>query len=352
MSDDPRGTDGRAARTGNRVADYGFDRPILPERGVRFYGNRPKRSHSVMPPIAHFAAAQSAGDDFADFVEFYGRAKDSRACRSIFPMAGGAHRSGSAMLYGLYHSAQGAQAQSVRIDVLANNLANTSTSGFKRDFAVFQNNRPYDVENGSGLESPGNQNALSGGVTPSKIVTDFSNGAMVRTGSSFDVALNGRGFFQVSDGNRQFLTRNGQFALNRNCELVMQGSTMRLMSAGGGSMTIPNEAARIEIASDGTVTALSADGSSTAVGRFAVVRPSSEEKLQKIGNNLYRATGEVAPAGSDVQVRQGFVEASGVSSVGEMMELIQASRAFETNVNLIKYQDDALGRLLQSAAAR
>ena len=78
------------------------------------------------------------------------------------------------MLYGLYQSAQGIQAQSSRIDVVANNLANAGTSGFKRDLAIFQSNRPYDLDHAGGSEPPGNQNALSGGVTTAQIATDFA----------------------------------------------------------------------------------------------------------------------------------------------------------------------------------
>jgi flagellar basal-body rod protein FlgF len=254
------------------------------------------------------------------------------------------------MLYGLYSSAQGIQAQSSRIDVIANNLANAGTSGFKRDLAIFQTNRPYDVENGGGYDPPGNQHALSGGVSTAQIATDFSPGPLTRTGSAYDVALTGHGFFQVSDGQQSYLTRNGQFTVSTNGDLIAQGSGMRVQSSGGQPIAIPAEATRIEIGSDGMLTAIGTDGDRTQLSRLAVVQPASEGQLQKMGNSLYRAGGSVSPAGADLQVKQGYLEGSGVSSMNEMVQMIQASRAVEANVNMIKFQDDALDRLLQATA--
>jgi flagellar basal body rod protein FlgG len=255
------------------------------------------------------------------------------------------------MLYGLYLSAQGAQAQSTRLEVLANNVANAATAGFKRDFALFQSHPPYDVEHGvSAPDQPGNQNALGGGLSTAKVTTDYSSGPLTRTGGSLDAALKGPGFFQVTDGRQQFLTRDGQFVLNGAGELTQQGSGMRVTSIAGSAIVIPADAKHISIGTDGAVTATGSDGSPTPLGRLALARPANEEQLQKVGRNLFRPSGPVAPAGNDVEVRQGFIEASGVNPVTEMMDLVQASRAFEANINMIKYQDDALGRLLQSAA--
>jgi flagellar basal body rod protein FlgG len=254
------------------------------------------------------------------------------------------------MLYGLYLSAQGAKAQSTRLDVLSNNLANSGTVGFKRDLAIFQSHRPYDVENGGFSNAPGNQSALSGGVTPAKIVTDYSNGPVVHTGGALDAALSGQGFFQVSDGNQQFLTRNGQFALNANGELTLSNSSLRVLSNVGTIINISPEAARIELGSDGSISSISDDGTRTQVGKLALVQPSSDKQLEKVGNNLFRANGPVSQAGNDLKLEQGFIEQSGVTPVSEMVDMLQASRMVEANVNLIKYQDDALDRLLQSAA--
>lgn len=254
------------------------------------------------------------------------------------------------MLYGLYLSAQGAQAQATRLDVLSNNLANAGTAGFKRDLAIFQSHRPYDLENGGFSNAPGNQSALTGGVSPAKVVTDYSNGPLVHTGGALDVALSGPGFFQVSDGNQQFLTRKGQFSLSSSGELMLQNTGMHVLSNAGNAINVPPESSRIEIGGDGTVSSVSTDGARTQVARLGLVRPGSDQQLEKVGGSLFRASSSVSPAGSDLKVQQGFSEQSGVTPVSEMIEMVQASRMVEANVNMIKYQDDALDRLLQSAA--
>jgi len=254
------------------------------------------------------------------------------------------------MLYGLYLSAQGAQAQATRLDVLSNNLANAGTTGFKRDLAIFQSHPSYDVENGGFSNAPGNQSALSGGVTPAKVVTDFSNGPLVHTGGALDVALTGPGFFQVTNGNQQFLTRKGQFSLSSTGELMLQDSGMRVLSNTGNAINVPSESTRIEIGTDGALTSVSPDGSRTQVAKLAVVKPANEQRLEKAGASLFRTNSPVSPVGNELKLQQGFTEASGVTPVSEMIDMVQASRMVEANVNMIKYQDDALDRLLQSAA--
>ncbi len=254
------------------------------------------------------------------------------------------------MLYGLYLSAQGAQAQATRLDVLSNNLANAGTTGFKRDLAIFQSNRPYDIENGGFSNAPGNQSALTGGVTPAKVVTDYSEGPLVHTGGALDAALTGQGFFQVTDGKQQFLTRKGQFSLGATGDLMLQNSNMRVMSNVGNPISVPLESAKIELGSDGTISSIADDGTRTQVAKMALVRPASNQQLEKVGKNLFRANGLVSPAGSDLKLEQGFVEQSGATPVSEMVAMVQASRMVEANVNMIKYQDDALDRLLQAAA--
>jgi len=253
------------------------------------------------------------------------------------------------MLYGLYQSAQGIQAQSSRVDVIANNLANASTTGFKRDFATFQSSRPYDVEHGGTSEPPGNQNAFSGGVGAAQVETDFSSGPLTRTGATYDVALTGHGFFQVSDGQQKYLTRNGQFTVGANGDLVTQSTGMRVLSSAGAPIPIPTESVRMEIGADGTLTSIGNDGERTQIAKIGLVQPASDNQLQKLGNSLFRNQGSVAPAAADLQTKQGYLEGSGVNALKEMVEMVQASRAVEANVNMIKFQDDALDRLLQAA---
>ena len=257
------------------------------------------------------------------------------------------------MIYGYHLSAQGARAQSIRLDVIANNLANAGTTAFKKALAVFQDNRPYDVENG-GLSGdvPGELNQSTGGITLADVVTDFSQGPLKQTGGKLDVAITGPGFLQVADGqDRRFLTRNGSLAINGAGELVLQGSGHKVLSAEGETITLASGGGEVQISADGSISQ-SIGGVSTPVARLGLYLSGSPGQMKKIGDSLYAPAGAVSPAGNNTRVKQGFLEGSGTNSVSEMLAMIQASRGFETNVNMIRYQDESLSRLLQSFGRR
>lgn len=253
------------------------------------------------------------------------------------------------MIYGLFQSAQGAAAQSARLDVIANNLANASTSAFKRQLAIFRERSPFDVVNGVSSEVPGNLNDSSGGVELEQVATDFSDGPLTKTGGTFDIALHGPGFFRVTDGQQDLLTRNGRLTRNNNGDLVMSDTGLRVMGTDGTPIRGIAETGAVEITSDGTLRQIASDGSRTLIGRLDLVNPQSPDSLLHMGNGLYRAEGSVDSA-SAVTVHQGYLEGSGTNSVAEMMQMIAASRAFEMNLNVMKFQDETLGQLLQSVA--
>ncbi|MEX0715374.1 MAG: flagellar hook-basal body protein [Planctomycetaceae bacterium] len=257
------------------------------------------------------------------------------------------------MLYGLYLSAQGADVQSRRLDVVANNIANAQTDGFKRDLAIFQAHEPRDVIDGRVGDLPGHPQAHTGGTTFASVVTDFSQGALIPTGGAYDVALAGPGFFRVAGKGEQFLTRTGKFTVDRRGELVTQSTGSAVLGQGGRRIRIPVDATRVDIDDAGNMRAIAPDGSGTAVGRLDVVIPESSAKLEKVADGYYRNSGRQrsVPAGT-TEVKQGYVEGSGVRPVLEMLDMIEASRGFETNVNMIRTQDEALGNLLQAATRR
>jgi flagellar basal body rod protein FlgG len=256
------------------------------------------------------------------------------------------------MIYGLYLSAQGADAQSKRLETISNNLANVGTTAFKRDLAIFQANHSYDVEHGSYHNVPNGLEQSTGGIELADIATDFSGGSLSETGGTYDVALAGPGFLRVSHGGENLLTRNGRLTVNEIGELVTADTGAHVMSAGGGRITISPDASDVDIAADGSVVQVDSTGTRAALGQLDIVLPDSLDELQKVGGSLYRAGGDVRPAGAQTQVRQGHLEASGTQSVTEMMQMIQASRAYETNINMMKFQDEALSRLLGSAVRR
>src|SRR5438105_13653776 len=117
------------------------------------------------------------------------------------------------MIYGLYLSGQGAQIQTLRQAVVANNLANATTTSFKRDLVTAQSHVPYDAEHGKPTWIDGNLYDMPGGVTADDVATDFSQGELTKTDGAFDVALQGKGFLRVADGKKTYLTRDGQLAV-------------------------------------------------------------------------------------------------------------------------------------------
>lgn len=253
------------------------------------------------------------------------------------------------MLYGLYLSAQGAQARATQLEVTSNNLANAGTNAFKRDLTLFQAHQTFDRDHGGSAVPPGNLNGSTGGVTVAGTLTDYSQGSLDQTGGPLDLAIAGPGFFRVSNGAEELLTRDGRFAKNAAGELVTADGGYRVLSTNGNAIRVTPDAVAVDVADDGTVSERLPTGESVPIARLSVVLPQPANAVEKLGDNLYRPTGEVAPAGIGTRVLQGFLEGSGVNPVAETMEMIQASRAFETNVNMMRFQDESLTRLLQAA---
>ncbi|MCA9069205.1 MAG: flagellar hook basal-body protein [Planctomycetaceae bacterium] len=256
------------------------------------------------------------------------------------------------MLYGLYLSAQGAENQSLRLQTIANNVANADTTAFKRDLAVFQDHQPFDVEHGYMTHPPGNLNDSTGGTTIASTHTDFGEGPLQETGGPYDLAITGPGFLQVRNGPETLLTRNGQLTLNDLGEIITQDQGLPVLSREGTSIVVPPFIENVNISSDGNIVGMTKDGGVIPLGQLDLVQPASLEDLQKLGTSLYRSSGPVVPAEESIQVRQGFLEASAVNPIAETVQMIEASRAFETNINMIRFQDETLSRLLQSMGRR
>lgn len=250
------------------------------------------------------------------------------------------------MLYGLYLSAQGANAQATRLEVTANNLANAQTSGFKRDLARFQAHRPFDAEQGFPGRTPSRVAQATGGLSLYDVATNFEQGPLLQTDQPLDLALTGPGFLQVSDGRQEYLTRNGRLTLGTNGQLVTSDGGLTVLSTDGQPIALPPEGVRVEIAADGTLTSVNPEGNRTVLGRLAIVRPASLDPLEKVGRNLYRTAGDVAAVDAGAQLRQGYLESSATNPMTEMTQLIEASRSFEMNMNLLRSQDESLGQLL------
>jgi len=241
------------------------------------------------------------------------------------------------MAYGMYISAEGALAQSVRLETIANNLANVDTTGFKRDLAMFQ--ARYSEAIGQGLvpAEAGTLNDVGGGVQVLPTFTDYSQGPMKKTGQPTDVAVRGRGFFVVDRSGEQMLTRAGNFSITGEGALTTQDG-YPVMSEEGTPIVLTGP---FQFGEDGTFQ--SGDG----VQKLAMVEPASLGDLSKVGENLFLPLAPTQPLPADQRsVAQGFLEGSGTSAVREMTEMIETTRAYEANVNMIRHHDQIYGTLI------
>jgi flagellar basal-body rod protein FlgF len=249
------------------------------------------------------------------------------------------------MPYGMYISAEGAQVQAQRLQVIANNLANVETPGFKRDVAMFQSRFAEAIQQGGDFPGSQSVNDLGGGVKVIETETDFSRSTLRDTGIATDFAVNGDGFFTVRgpDGG-VYLTRAGNFTIDAQGRMLTQDGLPVLDDAGADIVIDPE--LPWELHSGGRVVQ---DGSTASIG-LAV--PQSLGDLVKAGSNLFRPLAPVNQAVSEQRdIRQGYLEHSGAKPTQEMMAMIETTRAFEANTRLIQYQDSMIGGLVNRVLA-
>lgn len=254
------------------------------------------------------------------------------------------------MIRALWTAASGMQAQQTGIDVIANNLANVNTSGFKKsrtDFQdlIYQNLKTTGAPSTSTTEIPsGIQIGL--GTKVAAVTKMFSAGNIVQTGNELDIAIEGEGFFQVQmpDGATTY-TRSGSWK---------KDSQGRVVTSDGYPMTpeivIPNNATQITIGNDGTVSVMqSGQTTPTNVGTIQLATFSNSTGLASIGKNLYMESDSsgaatTGTAGQDGvgTTAQGFLEMSNVSVMEEMVAMIVGQRAYETNSKAVQTADEML----------
>ncbi len=240
----------------------------------------------------------------------------------------------------MYISAEGAQAQAQRMEVISNNLANVNTPGFKRDVATFQARFAEAIEQGLVPPEQGGVEDIGGGVMLDSVRTDFATGNLQRTGRDTDMAIDGEGFFEILTERGNMLTRAGNFTLSPSGQLQTQSGDP-VLSTGGSPITIDSTLGPWRVTPDGGIE------QAGAVTLLSLVRPGSLGDLAKAGENLFAplASVEQVPA-AERSVRAGYVEMSGVNATSSMMELIETSRAFEANMQLIQNQDHMIGTLI------
>ena len=201
------------------------------------------------------------------------------------------------------------------VDLIANNIANSDTKGFKVEALTVRT----DPAKPKGSTSP------IAFVIDDGVARDFGQGALNQTGAPFDLAIDGQAFFKVQTANGERYTRDGRFTLDAAGQLTTQGGDA-VLDEGGGPMTIDPLQGPVTIAQDGSISQ-----GALRLGKVGLARFDDLGSLSKEGDNLYRNTSNQAvQAAPDAMIRQGMLEGSNVKPVLEITRLIEVTRAYES----------------------
>ncbi|MFN3886411.1 MAG: flagellar basal-body rod protein FlgG [Aquabacterium sp.] len=260
------------------------------------------------------------------------------------------------MMRSLWISKSGMEAQQTQLDHISNNLANSGTNGYKQSHAVFED-LMYQTLRQSGANSSEQSTLPTGlqvglGVRPVATSRQFTQGSLQQTSGNLDVAINGKGFFEITlpDG-RIGYTRDGAFQLDNQGRIVTNNGY--LVNTNGA--TVPAEATSITISADGIISAkLAGETEPAVIGRFQISNFVNAPGLDPIGQNTYVESVASGPpqsgnpqSGSLGSLSQGFVETSNVNVVQELVQMIQTQRAYELNSKAIQTSDQMLQKLGQ-----
>lgn len=257
------------------------------------------------------------------------------------------------MLRSLYTAATGMEAQQLRMDTIANNLANTSTTGFKKVRAEFEDLLSEKLRGGNAPDPRGGTAPaaleVGMGVRTGTTTRDFGQGELTSTNNPLDVAIEGDGFFRVQrPSGETAYTRAGNFRVDASGRLVTQRGELV-----DPEITIPSDAVQVTIQPDGLVLAkLSGKETADEIGQLELATFPNPGGLEAIGGNLLVQT---AASGEAVAVRpgeqgagaisQGYLEGANVKAVEEMIDMISTQRAYELNSKVIQTADQMLQRL-------
>ena len=276
------------------------------------------------------------------------------------------------MIRGWYTGASGMRAQQWRLDAVANNLANVATDGYKKDVAAFKafpellirrqdDDGVYQHPFGSADAAP-IVGKMGTGVELNELFTNFDQGALKETSSDFDIALDGKGFFSIATPWGERYTRNGSFQLGKEGILETKEGYPVL----GENSYLRVKANNFQVDKDGRVWINAAidDDPNVMVSKqsntwedtqmldtLKIVEFDIDRYLEKQGSSLYKESDTSGPAsvigdGRRPKVFQGFIEASNVDPVTEMVNMIEVNRSYEANQKIIQVEEAALGVLI------
>ncbi len=247
------------------------------------------------------------------------------------------------MVRGLYTGWTGMENEQKRLDIISNNLANSATVGYKKEGVT---NQSFDdvltlkIRDESENFTDKRIGKMTLGVKLGEIYTDYTQGSLRETGNTFDLAVEGSGFFKVEvtdrDGNvKERYTRAGQFLMDKEGYIVDVNGN-HLMSE-GGNLQVPTNASQVIIDLEGNVFA---DG--VQVDKLSVTDFENYDYLKKFGETMYEAVDGYREKDTAAGIRQGYTEQSNVNVVSEMVNMIAITRAYEANQKVIQSIDGTL----------
>ncbi|MBW3542024.1 MAG: flagellar basal-body rod protein FlgG [Planctomycetes bacterium] len=255
-------------------------------------------------------------------------------------------------LQALNSAATGMEAGQFHLDTIANNLANSGTTAFKRSRANFEDLIYQHIKLPGLLDSQGKLTpvgiSVGLGTRVQSTAVDHSLGSLLETNGELDIAIVGDGFFQLQDGDEIVYARAGNFSLNADGELVMQSADRgRTLEP---AITVPIDAIEVSISQQGIVAVRQPGNPNlTQVGQIQTARFVNPQGLLQLGENLFGATDASGPpliGNPDEEgrgaLRQGFLEASNVEPVRELVDLIKTQRNFELNSQVVQAADQTL----------
>ena len=251
------------------------------------------------------------------------------------------------MVKGLYTSYTGLVNQQNRLDVVTNNLANATTTGYKKECCTTQSfDSVYGIKVKDLTVGGVNENIgkLSLGAKIGETYRDWSNGSFISTSSNYDFALSGEGMFSISFTNKlgeesTLYTRDGSFQMNSEGYLVTKDGDFVLGE--NGPIQLPTDLSELSVQPTGEIYA---DGQ--YIDRFALVNFEDYNYVEAYGENLYRAVDGATFTDATATVNQGYLESSNINVVSEMVDMITIAREFESNQKVMTTIDEMLGKMV------
>jgi len=216
------------------------------------------------------------------------------------------------------------------MQVVANNIANSATTGYRQEGLIFS----------EFIQSGPNQSSMS--MSRANIRnTSMEQGSLTKTGGTFDLAIEGDAYFKVETPSGERLTRAGAFSPNADGDLVTFDG-YRVLDAGGSPVFVPGDAETINIAPDGTV---SADGS--PLGQIGLFKPAEAHAMVREDGVMFRVDGDIEET-DQAQILQGFVEGSNVNPMSQMARMIEIQRAYEMGQSFLETEDQRIRNAIKN----